>query len=254
MSDSFSVVTTVHAQSYQSQIKRCLESCMQNDIYNPSEIIVVGDGIDKFNLDMLSETTRSRVVFIPHKKVGLAGCLNAGVEASKTPIIARIDTDDYNIPGRFDIQLPYFVKNKLIICGGFIEALDLASGKRSIRKVPLSNASIRLLLWWSPFYHPTVMFSKEAFLSAGAYNEKLLRRQDYDLWYRLVKKGVCRNQPNVLVVYSYDSTKQRTLSSILSQVKTGTIGAFKNGYYWATPLPSLLVLKWIYKWIRRKLS
>jgi glycosyltransferase involved in cell wall biosynthesis len=252
MSVSFSVVTTIHAGSLLSEVSRCLNSCFDNEYYQPSEVILVGDGVKVFEQESLKDDVKSRIRFIPYKKSGLAACLNFAVQHTTTDIIARIDTDDYCCPGRFDIQIPYFLKRQLILCGGSIRKFTFSGEVVGIKRNPKSHMLIGFMLWKCPFNHPTVVFRKHEFLLSGGYNPDFARRQDYDLWWRMYPLGVCGNLREPLVNYQVSISYKRAWKDIVSQIKIGVFAAIGARRYLQVPFVFLLILKHVYNVVREK--
>jgi glycosyltransferase involved in cell wall biosynthesis len=250
MQDSFSkftVIMTVYNSLSFSIAARSINSCFDNVLYNPGEVIVIGDGVDKWDFSMVEKNNRDKIVFKSIKKSGLAYALNIAVSIAKFNIIARMDGDDICINSRFDKQIPYFLKGKYDLLGANILKRDLSNKEKDKRsKMFKSEKLLRRILWTSPFNHPTVIFKKNHFIKVGEYNHNYQRRQDLDLWYRYQKGAKIGNMSDVVLTYSYNSLDNRTFSSVINQIKIGSKAAFENGFFTHVPLGFLLLLKWFF--------
>ena len=115
------------------------------------------------------------------------------------------------------------------IVGSF--SIDTDDVIQTTRKVilPIFDKEIRKKLpKTNVFIHGAVMFRKEVFACAGAYNESFKYVQDYELWGRIAKLCKLYNLPEVLLIrkITKDSIssnpeimKQRALFSIKAQLR-----------------------------------
>ena len=87
--------------------------------------------------------------------------------------------------------------NNLAVLGSNVSLIDSNSNVlQNVRKVPLSNYQIRrLMMFKSPFNHPTVCFSKAYVLEIGGY-QNVLFYEDWFLWIMLAsnKKYIFKNR------------------------------------------------------------
>ena len=192
MNDLSVLMSLYHAES-PLYLDECLASLSSQTI-KAEEVVLVIDGpisnalqavVDKW-IDPLN------IHILPLKEnVGLGSALNVGIKKCRNKLVARMDTDDICLPNRFEEQLKLFSANKnLAICGTSAEEVDPKSLLHiSFRITPLSNIDIiKRLPYENPFNHPTVMFKKDAAISAGGYQD-LPWMEDWYLWIRILSAG-----------------------------------------------------------------
>lgn len=126
---------------------------------------------------------RDGLISLPEK-------LNACLETSSGPLIARMDDDDYAHPDRFEKQAAYLERHPEIGFVGSDVNLWKNGAVSDIRRLP-ERPGVRDFLFVQPFIHPALMFRRDALLAVGGYSEdKRCRKcEDYDLLLRLYEHG-----------------------------------------------------------------
>lgn len=152
-----------------------------------------------------SYTSRYRALFkvVPiEQNVGLGVALRTGLDCCANELVARTDSDDINMPHRFESQVSYMRRHPEIdVLGSWISEFEADPDRpHAIRDVATEPHRIRKSSRFrNPMNHMTVMLKKSAVLSAGSYRH-FLWFEDYYLWARLLCKGFClANVPQVLV-------------------------------------------------------
>jgi glycosyltransferase involved in cell wall biosynthesis len=199
----FSVLLSVYAGERAAWLAACLESLRAQTLL-ADEIVLVQDGPVGEELQAVIDAFRDalplRVVPLPENR-GLGQALQAGLEACRHDVVARMDADDLCVSERFATQLPRFADPGLAVCGAWIREIDPDSGSPlSERRTPVDDLAIRrACMRRNPFNHMTVVFRRSAVLAAGGYRE-LPWMEDWYLWTRMLARGVrCANVPAVLV-------------------------------------------------------
>lgn len=189
---SFSVLLSVYKNERAEYFEQCL-----NSIYNQSllskDIIIVHDGPLTHELYQVLDKWRLLLPIIEvvlQNNVGLGEALNAGLTHCKYDLVARVDTDDINIPTRFELQYKYMKEHEdIALCGSHIDEFDTDPLiTTSHRKVPLNKDFNNSIFKRNPINHMTVMFRKSAVLDVGGY-QHLRFMEDYFLWVRMYVKG-----------------------------------------------------------------
>ena len=232
----YSVLMTVYKDDNPDYFELSLKSMLGQTLV-PDEIILVIDGpitkelqnvIDSLNNGIIKE------ISLP-KNVGLGLALNEGIKNISNELIARMDSDDYSMPERCELQVKEFEKNpKLDIIGcpvrEFVGSIGNIVGER---KVPLTNEEIyNFSKKRDPFNHPTVMYRKSAVEAAGCYSD-YRKNQDTDLWIKMLSNGVtCMNLADPVFLFRFDkSTYQKRKSwlntKILIEIR---YKAWKSGF------------------------
>lgn len=139
---------------------------------------------------------------------GLGEALNIGIEACKNELIARMDSDDFALPNRCELQLLKFQAHpELSIVGGAIDEFEgTPANIVSHKSMPETHDEIlRYARTRNPFNHPTVMYRRSAVLKAGRYPNRMLH-EDYALWANMLLAGArACNLPDTLCYMRVDS-------------------------------------------------
>lgn len=212
----FSVVMPVYAGAEPSHFRRALES-LADQTCPAAEVIVVEDGpllpghrtvLD----DAAARMPTLRRIALPENRGAAAGN-QAGLEAARSPWIAKADADDVNLPARFAVQAEALQQADAE--GAPIDCLGAAmfefDGGRpgeeaehvvGMRSLPGSPAAIgRYVRRNSPINHPTAVYRRELALAVGGYRHQPYM-EDYDLFARMLAAGArMRNLHEPLVLF-----------------------------------------------------
>lgn len=163
------------------------------------ELIAVDDGSSDRTAVILAEAARrdTRVQVIRHEGGGLVAALNAGMEACRAPLLARLDGDDICHPRRLELQAAWLETHPdtgLVACNfrhfprtGLKQGMiDYESWQNSLTEHSLI---IRDLFVESPFVHPSIMTRRTIIAELGGYHDSCWP-EDYDLWLRMAAAGV----------------------------------------------------------------
>lgn len=158
------------------------------------ELIMCDDGSQDNTLQVALEFERNNpdkiVVLTNDKNIGLNATLNKCLKVAKGKYIARMDGDDICDPNRFKEELEV-LENELDVS---IVSTDMnffdesgVWGKISHPEYPNKSD----FLAGSPFCHAPCMVRKEAYSAVEGYSvdPKLLRVEDYHLWFKMYKAG-----------------------------------------------------------------
>ena len=108
----FSVCTSVYKKDKPEFVRVALDSMLIHQDVKPDEIVLVQDGPVPYDLSRLLLEYKDKYgnlmnIIRLEKNGGLGNALKLGVENAKYDIIARMDSDDICVPGRFEKQLAY---------------------------------------------------------------------------------------------------------------------------------------------------
>jgi hypothetical protein len=114
-----------------------------------------------------------------------------------------MDADDVSYRERLDRQVAVLESDgRIALVGASAETIDGNGRHVGWRYTGHSEWPIeRRLLWRNQFIHPTVAFRREAILSVGGYDERVVRLEDWELWLRLVGRATLVNLPEPLLQY-----------------------------------------------------
>lgn len=160
-----------------------------NQTYKDFEFIIVDDGSNDNTYEIIKKYANSdnRIRIIRNIcNIGLAKSLNKAIKQAKGQIIARQDDDDISLPNRLNLQVKFMEKNpnySFCGCNGIIKQT-----KQELLKFFEFKDILKNLILENCFYHSTIVIRKDYFERYGAYNEKYLYSQDYELFCRLIYK------------------------------------------------------------------
>jgi len=193
---------------------------------------------------------------------GLVGALNCGIEAARSPLIARMDSDDLAHPARLARQLEALRADpSLSVLGCLVECFPAAAIGEGLRRYADWLNSLRTpaaihaaLFVESPIAHPSAVITRSALQAAGGYRDTG-GPEDYDLWLRLLLHGHRAAKVPEVLLYWRDSPRRLSrvdprydrrrffaskLTHFPSAVAAGTTlqicGAGRTGRSWARAL------------------
>jgi glycosyltransferase involved in cell wall biosynthesis len=205
---------------------QCIESVYySNDLDIETILIYDNDkivGIEKL-IKFVSKIKNAYVIF--SEKVGISASLNHGIDFSRGSYIARLDSDDFVLPGRFEIQSKYLDENEdCAVVGGQVEYID-ENGK-SLRKSNLAANVNENLNNGCYIIHPTVMIRKSVFMAVGGYSElfKINGKtivEDYELWLKISKNHQLHNLK--IPVLKYREHKNQSSRIFGVEIRTASL-------------------------------
>lgn len=172
-----------------------LESISQPLLAKMEIILLLNGGVNLsrgFSLALNENVMKSLITLETHE-TSLASILNFGIKSASGKLIARLDADDRILPGRFELQLAEFRRNKKLIClGGQIQVIDQNSkivGPHSHR-FPTDYPSFkRMVTRHTSIAHSSVIFKREIAEKVGGYSPENNLCEDWGLWLRLSPFG-----------------------------------------------------------------
>ena len=202
----FSVLISVYHKENPLFLDEALSS-IECQTLSANEIMLVKDGPLSHELDKviakhnMSSGTPYNILELENN-VGLGIALNKGLQACSYDWVARMDSDDIAMSGRFEKQIAYLKEHPHVdVLGGWIcEFNDNPKRCTKERRPPCTHDEIiRYANYRNPVNHMTVVFRKSAVEEAGGYLS-MNGFEDYYLWMRmLLQKKVFANLDEVVV-------------------------------------------------------
>ncbi|MGO4918549.1 glycosyltransferase [Maribacter spongiicola] len=226
---SLSVIMSVYHKEKPEYLELAINSIWTVQNLKPSQIILIEDGkltdelysvIEKWK-KVLKQTL---VIFKNKVNIGLTKSLNIGIDNATGRYIARMDSDDVSVSGRFIKQIEYLEKNsEYSVVGSLAQEIDEVGNYTNIRTYPITDEEVRDYICKAcPLQHAGVMLKREIFDSGIRYNEDYRLTQDLALWFTILNAGYkIGNIPECLIQFRI------TQNSFVSRDKTKGLHEFK---------------------------
>ncbi len=200
---SYSVKASVIMPVFNRQryLKESMESVL-NQSFTDFEFIIIDDASTDDSLQIIYSFHDSRIVLLKNKtNIGISASRNLGLKIAKGEYIIVFDSDDVNVPRRFELQIRFMDDNPQIgVCGSWYETFGT---EKRVFLLPKNSDFLKAqLLFGSSLCHPSVILRRELMNSCQImYNEEFNSSIDYELWAQLLDKAVFTNMQHVLLKY-----------------------------------------------------
>lgn len=191
-------------------------SSLASQSFTDFECLVIDESTDpasaKACREFCEQDNRFRYVH-PETRLGLAASLNLGISLAQGDLIARFDSDDVCMPDRLERQVAFMAIHPNVgVLGGGLEIIDESGSTLAFREYPAEHVAIeRKFQMTNSIAHPTAMVRKQIFDKFGGYDPSFRFSEDLELWLRLLHRGVCfANLQVVLVRYRQQTTYRNT--------------------------------------------
>jgi glycosyltransferase involved in cell wall biosynthesis len=212
--------------------------------YKSIEIIVVDDCSNDNTKQILKKITDFKQIkyFYLKKNHSLSYARNYGLKKAKGNFVCFLDGDDTFPKDSIEKRITKLINNNQynIVCGAtnYFNSKNKLMYLKKVNKTKLNKENSPdeyLNTCTTPFITATVMYSKEVFNKIGYFdtNNKMLRSQDADFTYRLLKKYkiLCVDSP-VYNYYKGSKPKLIRIKHLFLQLrgKLYTISKHKKGF------------------------
>lgn len=177
-----------------STLAEALDSLLAQT-YQDFKVIMCDDG----SKDNTLEVAQSYVDMYPEKFILIKNSINRGLnftlnhclEYVDTEYVARMDGDDISLPTRFEKEIEFLDSHSDIAIVSTPMIYFDENGDFRIGGGGDHYPDKRDFIKGTPFCHAPCMVRSEAYAAVDGYtvNPKLLRVEDYHLWFKMYKKG-----------------------------------------------------------------
>lgn len=201
-----SVIMSVY-NTNEAFLRKAIESILQQT-YKNFEFLIFDDASSDHRVkDIIIEykDVDNRIKYIRNDaNLGLTKTLNKGIKLAKGEFIARMDSDDFSLPTRFEEQVKFLLINPEVSAAAtaFYIDNDGKQKKHKIGRIKPKEIEVRLFFENSCIAHSSMMMRTD-FLRENSiyYNEQMVRAQDYDMWVQIARHGRISVVNKYLTVY-----------------------------------------------------
>ena len=176
--------------------------------YDNLEVIVVNDGsIDNGSTDKIAKSYGDRIKYIEKENGGVSTALNLALKEMTGDYFSWLSHDDAYYPEKVEKEIEFLKENNLLNERVILYSdYDLMNEKSKITDHVVKDHE---MLELKPEYALlrgsvnglSLLIPKKAFNECGNFDESLRCAQDYDLWYKMMKKGYkFIHMPEILVI------------------------------------------------------
>lgn len=193
--------------------------------YLDYEIIVINDGSPDDTRQVLQPLVReNRIQYIEQENQGQAAARNRGLALARGKFIAFLDDDDLWPPDKLGWQVAFLQSHPdVAFVSGEVQDID-EKGQAIGSQINLpKTANFETLFNGNPFISPGQILIRTARLrEIGGLNENLWGTDDYDLWFRLAKRGKIAVRPQLSLYYRRHSgnASNNTFKMFVNCIKT----------------------------------
>jgi glycosyltransferase involved in cell wall biosynthesis len=158
--------------------------------YPNLELVIVNDGSTDATVDRIASCmVDKRIRLINFKEnVGLAKCLNIGLDNCTGDFVARMDATDLIKADRIEKQIDFLEKHTdCSAVSSWMCTFDEKGNSKVVKFRSHIDDIKASLLFFSPIPHPATTFRANIIKEYG-YKEEFFLGEDYDLWFRLLQK------------------------------------------------------------------
>ncbi len=207
MPERLSLLLPVWHRDRPEFLAAAFRSTVVDQTRRPDHVVVVRDGpVPPALARALAELVEASPVPVDvlelDRNVGLGPALDAGLEACRYDVVARMDADDVSLPHRFAVQMPLVEAGADLVGSALLEFGEGAADVVGRRVPPIHPDAIRTRSRFAdPFNHPTVVYRRSCVQAVGGYGDFALM-EDYLLWAKMILAGArVANVAEPLVLY-----------------------------------------------------
>lgn len=158
--------------------------------------------------------------------LGLTRALKAVEHLLTAQFVARIDCGDTMSPHRLKKQHDFLLQNSACVLVGTRSQFFIRT-ESQIHNIGLSPPADNIqdlnkyLLWANPLVHGSIMFRRDAFITAGGYDANYTLAQDFNLYMRMRAQGDIKILPDILYTHYFNMTGSNTVQKNKSGLISG---------------------------------
>lgn len=247
-----------------STLPEALDS-LYSQTFQDFKIILCDDGSKDNTYEVAKEYAdkHDNIVLVKNEKnMGLNYTLNHCLEYADTEYIARMDGDDISLPARFEKEIKFLDEHPEY---AVVSAPMIYFDEHGDFRVGKGNGEVKKkdFIHGSPICHAPCMARTAAFKAVGGYSvdKKLLRLEDYHLWFKLFAAGYklyMLNEPLYKMRDDRNAVARRNWMNRCNEAYVKHIGFKMIGLPWynqifvIVPIIKYMMPKFVYNYFHRK--
>lgn len=186
----------------EEHLREAIDSVL-NQTFKDFELVIVNDGSTDSSLEIIDSYDDDRIRLVDNgQNRGLAYSRNVGLKEARGAFLAWCDSDDINLPTRFEDQVKFLQENPSYgLCGSW---QTYSIGKRKLINKTFKDPEIlkAILLFTPSIMNPTAMLRMSMVREHGiTFNNDLAFCEDYDFFQRSSMHFPLTNVQKVLLKY-----------------------------------------------------
>lgn len=172
-----------------NSIIRCLDSVLNQTYRDKLEIIIVNDGSEDDSLVVVSKYIEKKkdipnyiFTLIDQINGGVSKARNAGLLCAKGEYISFLDSDDFWLPNKLEVQLPYFSDEVDFVCA--LRNNDTIGFPYKVRN-GIAKITVRKLLFKIVGQTSTAIFKRKILENTGYFDVSQKYSEDANYWMRI---------------------------------------------------------------------
>lgn len=225
----YSISVVVPNYNSENTLRKCIESVIVQTL-KVDEVIIVDDGSTDNSRSIIKElqdqNPKVNIISYFQENQGPSAARNKGIEIASGNWIAFLDTDDYWVADKMQIQLDFLQKNQdiVLVSGGY--------NKLFFKDVIIyKEITFNMLCAKNYFETPCVLVKKDV-LTCYPFNEHQKYSEDYRVWLQIGKnhKMVYINKLLSFNINNKRPFGESGLSANLWKMEKGELSNFKFIY------------------------
>jgi glycosyltransferase involved in cell wall biosynthesis len=213
------VSVVIKAYNHADYVHQSIESVLTQS-FQDFEIVVTDDASTDATPDVIASFTDPRIRFERFERNrGISAAMNATVARARGEYVAILNSDDFALPGRLEMQVAFLRAHPEIAAvfgrpRGVGEHGEAAAGYDGTFAVPFAGGRATRQAWLRHFFFhgnclcaPTAMIRRSA-LETGHYDPRLTNLQDLDRWIQLLEHHEIHVLPDELTAFRVRAGKR----------------------------------------------
>ena len=198
------LMTIYNGEAY---VRRSLDSVFAQTL-QPDEVLVVDDGSTDGTGTLVAGEYGRRVRLIRQGNGGLANARNRGLREATGDYVALLDVDDWWAPTKLQRQAA-LLDARPEVMATYTSLITVAeqSGVEEIVTAVSAETLWPRIRWENPALAPSsMMMRRTALEEAGNFTEGMRSCEDWDCWFRLLRRGRMAEITEPLTYYQVSTT------------------------------------------------